>query len=402
MKDQERRTRLPIGIIRVIILLIAVFFFAGAMEGGAIIYNLITRSPTTLYRLRQLKPPPYRDASYFSQEFISESFRQPGGWQYPKGTQLIIPNDFSGKYFNVADGKRRTAFQPDDFEHAVYVFGGSTVYCSEVPDEFTMPSRLQLILGQRYGKKCLVENYGTTTVSVAQQVERLKTVRLAKGDIVVFFDGDNDVYQRVYLAAGNQSELQKKRDAFNKMNFLLKLRFWIYLNFVDRSQFVKTFMNPYNVTIPNHLTNEVQRQHICEELYLAYKANILEANRIASAAGARFFHFLQPNLFTMGKRTKYEEALIRNRYITPVGFEIAVRIAYPVLRKVVSDIAAECRSSDFSTLLSGRTLNEEFYLDAWHVNDRANQIVAESIANIITGAGDQKESGTVTGSSAGR
>ena len=111
-------------------------------------------------------------------------------------------------------------------------------------------------------------------------------------------------------------------------------------------------MNPYNVTIPNHLTNEVQRQHICEELYLAYKANILEANRIASAAGARFFHFLQPNLFTMGKRTKYEEALIRNRYITPVGFEIAVRIAYPVLRKVVSDIAAECRSSDFSTLLS--------------------------------------------------
>ena len=272
------------------------------------------------------------------------------------------------------------------------MFGGSTVYCSEVPDEYTLTSKLQVILKERYGDKYRVENYGTTTVSISQQVERLKTVRLLPGDMVIFFDGDNDVYQRVYLGAGERSEIEKKHEAFNRMSFLLKLRFWLYIQFSDTSQFVKTFMNPYSVTIPNHLTDDDQLQRILDSLYTVYKANILEANRIAKAAGAEFYHFLQPNLFTLATRTKYEESIIRNRFITPVGFEIAVKVAYPVLRKVVKDISGECLSYDLSELLQKRGPNDEYYLDGWHVNDKANQVIAENIADIVINHLEQKNS----------
>jgi len=73
------------------------------LELVARLFLTVYSFPQTHYDYRKEQPAPYSEAAYFSQEFISESFHQPDGWQYPEGTRLIIPNDYRGKYFNVYD-----------------------------------------------------------------------------------------------------------------------------------------------------------------------------------------------------------------------------------------------------------------------------------------------------------
>ena len=76
------------------------------------------------------------------------------------------------------------------------MFGGSTVYNSEVPDSLTIASQIAAI----GANQALFEvvNMGATSIHSAQQFARLKSeIELEKGDIVVFYDGVNDVLQRI-------------------------------------------------------------------------------------------------------------------------------------------------------------------------------------------------------------
>ena len=109
------------------------------LMGGVALVEVGFRSAVEGYSddqaFRATQPPPYRAAPFFSAEFIDESFRQPGGWRLLPGTNAILPNDFTGKYFTVENGIRRTTDVPQDATVAVYLFGGSTLYNSEVPDD---------------------------------------------------------------------------------------------------------------------------------------------------------------------------------------------------------------------------------------------------------------------------
>ena len=154
---------------------------------------------------RATQPPPYRGAPFFSAEFIDESFRQPGGWRALPGTNAILPNDFKGKYFTVENGLRRTDRRPTRRDGHDLLFGGSTIYNSEVPDDHTVASYLQRKLIEAGFGRHRVVNFGVTSVSTNQQVERLgATTNRESGDIVVFYDGVNDVLQGVlYGNAGD-------------------------------------------------------------------------------------------------------------------------------------------------------------------------------------------------------
>ena len=67
----------------------------------------------------------------------------------------------------------------------MYIFGDSTVYGSEVPDEHTIPSQLQILFNKFYPEKYIVLNYGITSFSSDKQLKMLKTVNdLKQGDIV--------------------------------------------------------------------------------------------------------------------------------------------------------------------------------------------------------------------------
>ena len=172
-------------------LLLEFFFFLKAKNT-----KLIYRSH---YDFRKNKPEPYFDAKYFSDSFIKEWKEHPGGYTRFINTEIIIPNNFKGKYINVENNLRVTKYQPLQYKNTIHVFGGSTIFGGEVPDENTIPSFLQKKLNDA-NVIYKVNNYGVSSIIAKQQYERLKnTVEVKNGDIVIFYDGANDILQKIYF-----------------------------------------------------------------------------------------------------------------------------------------------------------------------------------------------------------
>ncbi|MBI5713095.1 MAG: SGNH/GDSL hydrolase family protein [Chloroflexi bacterium] len=271
---------------------------------------LVRLNPDSGVRTREqfmdLRPAPFVDAPYFGEEFLSET-RSGKGVTTPLGTRLVIPNDQQGKYINVSNGKRRTAFQPIEVKNKVYLFGGSTIFSGEVPDEYTIASRLQQLLNTKFADRFTVENYGSTSVTLAQQFERLRTLQLAPGDVVIFYDGVNDVTQAIYYGHPEGWIIGENRGLFADLNMFQKARLNIYNSFGGRSEFVNVFLYPYEPF--------ARLQTFQTQMKENYYAGMVEANRYAESSSASFFHFLQPNIFTLSHLSEYEKSLLKKKFL---------------------------------------------------------------------------------------
>ena len=97
----------------------------------------------------------------------------------------------------VEGGFRKTHYQNKNTDKKIYVFGGSTVWGTGSSDQFTIPSILQKNINssKKIIDKYNVYNYGFSTLVSHQQFKLLKQVNLNKGDIVIFYDGNNDIWQ---------------------------------------------------------------------------------------------------------------------------------------------------------------------------------------------------------------
>lgn len=356
-----------------------------ALEAGARVYfHLFPHPPTNRYSFRLEQPPPYRHAPYFSRTFVDESFRQPDGWYVPPGTRLVVPGDFHGVYFNVDHGRRRTTDVPATAKHTVFVVGGSTIYSAEVPDAYTIPSYLQRLLNARLPGVWRVVNCGSIGLTVAQQVELLRTEPLRPGDIVVFYDGVNDVVQGVYNGdprgwiVGENRKALRAAGPFKAMLAKLNLKYA-----ASKAQSYSVFLSAVAGGMVNH-ANLVPKAHLLDarktaalaaETAAVFREQIAEAARFASSQDCGFLHFLQPQAFAAGHRTPYEQSLVHNYYISPNGLETAFQAAWPLLQAAPS--------YDLSHILDQRAEGEEFYLDYCHVNHAANARIAAAIAERI-------------------
>ena len=377
LNNRENAFRFTVPILTIVILFVVLELFAR-------LYASVFSLPRTHYDYRKQQPEPYVDAAYFSKEFVDESFRQPGGWKYPKNTRLIIPNDYHGTHFNILDGKRSTDFQPDRHENAVYLFGGSTIYNSEVPDSLTVASQLQLLFNKHYPGKYIVENYGTTTVTTVQQLERLKTLSSFRhDDIVVFYDGVNDIYQSIFYANPEETMIQRNRRSAKELSFIN--RAMLYLS--NRSRLIQLFFDPINRSEPEHLSDAAFANRLLDSMKSRFKKAIKEAHDYSIKNNASFFHYLQPHLYSDKVFSKYEKNLCQNYYIVPKGIEKSFSMGRPVLQNATMELAEGINSIDLTDILNERPQNEEYFLDSVHVNHMANEIIAKhifsSIRNIV-------------------
>lgn len=376
---------------------LSVFITLLLLETLSHIYIYFFLPPRTHHDYRKQRPAPYADASYFSDEFIAESFEQPGGWQYPENTRLIIPNDYSGVHFNTKNGLRVTANQPTSYQNTIFLFGGSTIYNSEVPDHHTVASYLQALFSLHYGDNYAVDNYGTTTVTIAQQLERLRTCSPHSGDIVVFYDGVNDIYQSVFYANPEETMIQRNRRTVQGMP--LPQRFLLRLS--EKSAFAGLFLEPINRSMPPHLVDEPYLDELLASLRSRFMDSVYNANAFSTSHGAVFFHFLQPHLFSDDKYSDYENQLIQNSFIVPAGVKEAFQIGYPELKTATAELSETIYSYDLSDVLNERPEGVEFYLDSCHVTHRANQIVAEKIFDRIKQVIARNKSNSSTSTSNG-
>jgi hypothetical protein len=321
-----------------------------------------THSDHQNFRLTQ--PAPYQNAPFFSKGFVVESFKQPGGWKIPPGTNLIIPNDFKGHYFTVEGGIRRTTNVPLGATRDIYLFGGSTVYNSEVPDDYTIASYLQRRLVRNGFGSYRVTNLGVTSVSTNQQFERLKNTNISKDDIVVFYDGVNDVVQGVlYGNAGNTIYgNDKSRPSWQKT--LSKI--------ADHSVAVRQLLSRMNANYK--ITNLGSR---VRQTVSRYRAHTEGAQEVANAHGAQFIHFLQPSLYSLSHRGDYENKLL-SLGIIPMQAEEAFLATYPHLVRYVRE-RSKLGFADFDLTSIFDNVAQPVYLDFCHVNHNGNEIIADSI-----------------------
>jgi len=314
------------------------------------------------FRIEQ--PQPYLNAEYFSKEFINESFSQPGGWLLDKTYGGVKPRNFEGKWINVQNNRRVTINKPGNYLRKIYIFGGSTVYNGEVPDNLTIASQLASLGANKFLYK--VVNMGATSIHSSQQFGRLKSeVGLENGDVVIFYDGVNDVLQRIiYENKKGYMVGEPKQESF----WIKQLR--------SKSKYSSILYILYSNLIKN--TKEKPSSLVMTSID-DYINTLVEAKQYTEANGGFFYHFLQPTLFTKKNLNKYEQMLLARGYpFVPNQFIKDFAKAYPIISNKLDSF-----EFSYSLLEIFDGLEESPYLDFCHVNHIGNKIIAENIWNNI-------------------
>lgn len=314
------------------------------------------------FRIQQ--PEPYINTEYFSKDFINESFTQPGGWLLDKQYGGVKPRNFEGKWINVRNNKRVTINKPRNYFRKIYLFGGSTVYNGEVPDNLTIASQIASLGANDYSYEVI--NMGATSIHSAQQFGRLKAeVKLSQGDVIIFYDGVNDVLQRItYENHEGYMYGNPKKESF----WLKQLR--------SKSKYSSILFIYYSKIIEN--TKETPSALIKTSVD-DYVNTLLAVNEYAKGKGASFYHFLQPTLFTKKNLNKYEKLLIKKGTpFVPAQLIQDFNRAYPLILNKLDSVK-------FSYSLVGEfdDLKKSPYLDFCHVNHIGNKIIAKNIWNNI-------------------
>ena len=167
--------------------------------------------------------PRSRADGYGQAEWVAEYFREYLGsyrthWE-PYVYWRRVP--FEGRYVNIDErGIRRTANAPHPGEGIgestrIFMFGGSTLWGTGARDDYTIPSYVSREL-EAQGFRVEVTNFGEAGYVSTQEVIALLR-QLQEGnipDLVVCYDGANDVYSTYQQGRGGrpQNEFQRERE----------------------------------------------------------------------------------------------------------------------------------------------------------------------------------------------
>lgn len=321
---------------------------------------------------RANKPPAYSDSPYFNEDFIHESANGERSRLDDKVRRLI---NFEGKYINVIDGHRRTAFVPENATNTVHIYGSSTIYSQEVPDEYTIPSIVQRKVNE-ITTKYKVVNYGAVSMNSEQQLYFLRETKLKEGDIVIFVDGGPDILHNIYNGyehGVNINTLQnsQKPDILGSqiVPVLEKVKL---INFATLLKYIKRKSPPPNA----RNAEEINARAIKASENFAN--NIRLAHQYSKMSGADFYHFLQPSIFSLKSRTKHEQFLIDNFLLTPPGIERVFNYSIDKFVRQSNALNAQgVVSIDLSNVLENR--QGEVFLDFAHTTERANEAIAMAI-----------------------
>ena len=203
---------------------------------------------------------------------------------------------------------------------------------------------------------------GATSIHSAQQVGRLKSeIKLNKRDFVIFYDGVNDVLQRIIYE--NQEGYmigQPKKESF-WMKLIRSKRKYSSILQIMYSEMIKNSKEVSPVLINNSVDDYI---------------NILvDTNKYVENQGAFFYHFLQPTLFTKNKLNDYEQMLVeKGEPFVPLQFVEPYKKSYPLIEN-------RLKNFDFSNSLTGifNKLDKSPFLDYCHVNHIGNKIISENI-----------------------
>ena len=259
---------------------------------------------------------------------------------------------------STAGGLRTTTDQPVSYSGRVLIFGGSTTFCAEVPDDMTFSSILQRLLNDRHAKR-RVENFGKSASTSTNRVTVLEKVDdLSKGDIVIFYIGVNEsgvgFTQRV-LPVGIINKVPELGTVIQKASS--------YSRIAD-VLFRKLVFGSIQVSEQTKL-DAVQK----------FKKSMDDAKAITDKVGATLVPVLQANLFTRNPSTAYDNDLGR---LYGSELSIVMRDMYSRLQPVIQ---SHKYHGDATAVMNN--LEPSPYFDWMHVNAEGDKRIAAYLEKLL-------------------
>ncbi|CAB4757571.1 unannotated protein [freshwater metagenome] len=258
---------------------------------------------------------------------------------------------FAGTNYSMVDGIRSTTDARNSSDQPnLFLFGGSTVLCEEVPDRLTNASILQRMLNL-HSEFVQVLNYGASGATSIDRVQMLlQESKVKKDDIVVFYFGDNDSGW-IDHRSGKPSEqlIWLPVRVFRALSELgSETAKWMYGEFAPRS------------------FRKFSRQAVKETI----KALNLALEH-CSSKGAHMVAILQPNIYTLRTKSDYEKKLERR-------FSQDIRTLISNSFKHYEEWVKTVPFGVSATHLFNNAPSSVF-LDWAHVNARGNEMIAKFI-----------------------
>lgn len=279
---------------------------------------------------------------------------------------------FASPLLNFESGLRKTSFNESDkkSKNRIYVFGGSTIDCLEVPDDYTITSRLQKLMNSSITSEKAspppkitskfsefgVINCGVAGASLSANYHHYKQLTFSEGDICIFYFGINEsnLGETIFTF---KTPLQKipgitclRKRKLN--NFLLLSRLIRLLSTFDRNHFI------FGEKISN--TDQILTSLECS----------------CKERGIKFIAVLQPFINTRSPISHHDRGAFSQywprKHFDPHTF-------------LFQRFADEFKARDF--FVDGRIFFDGIDLDVYtewcHTNYLGNEIVAEKFYRIV-------------------
>ena len=365
-----------------------------AMIALAVLLELTCWAGWSAYRRARPVFPELRQASpaYDGEAWAAEFWREELGRQ--RSRKVYVPfrlwatTDWHGKYINNDESEsgawRRTVnpLRSDCSEKRkvnVWIFGGSTVYGTGVPDGATIPSYLSRSLNVDGSPCTIVTNGGVegyvSNQELLQLVERLKSGE--RPDIVVFYDGVNDA-----SAAGASPGAPSAHFYFGTIKNRIEGSLAGRLDFVQESYTMRVLGAIRGSLRPKRsvaLPVEQERAKAAASLD-NYEANLRLARALSMALHFELYCFWQPSLYYGHKPiVPFEKNVFEvNNSEENVRWSSVIAKVYEEAERRAAEGGDFVFLGEFFDSIA-----EPVYIDEAHLGPRGNELVAQFIAKYV-------------------
>jgi lysophospholipase L1-like esterase len=257
----------------------------------------------------------------------------------------------------------------------VWIFGGSTLYGTGVPDSLTLPSYLSRELNTT---SCVeVTNFGVEGYVNNQELNVLEEELKAghQPDIVIFYDGFNDA-----LVGAINPGIPGTHIGYLTVKARLEGTVIGRLEFLRRSCAVQVAnATIFNLFRPDVTPSEPGLRTKAIATVENFEQNLKIANALGNSHGFHVYAFWQPVVvFGHKPLTASEKRLVESSSNSATPFQAMIPVYEEAQRRAVS-------ASDFVFL--GNVFDEvqeALYFDWVHLSPRGNELAARAIAEYIT------------------
>jgi len=331
--------------------------------------------------LRPERSPAYAGAPWVPELVKEQAARLAKPYRYVP-FRISEVEEWHGKYFNndahLTGVWRRTPIAATGCKgsptKSVWIFGGSTVYGTGVPDWGTIASYLVADMNRDRQACVEVTNFGDESYVSTQELlllmEQLK--RGARPDVVIFYDGFNDAHVGMtdgdpWSAHYGQETIRERAEGTWRGR----------LDFLDRRCTARVLALAWRLVKGRGEAASDQAMRAKAAVVLDnYEANEQMARALGEAYHFKFYGFWQPMLFYGHKPLDGFERQIKD-------FDAKSKARFDARPVVVAYGEAERRAAagrivSLAGIFDG--VAEPVYIDEAHLAPRGNELVAEEIA----------------------